>query len=117
MVITINKHEIKLGFGLYFLGRAQKKFDTDLQGLLESLIKNPISDMVDLMYLSAQCEAELDEVELPIKKRDLVEHLERVNDFDNSEGILAKWSKGFAESLNGYFLPKDDEKSEGSKKK
>ena len=116
MIIKIKGHDIKLGFGLYFLGRAQKKLDTNLNGLLTSLIKNPISDMVDLLWFSAQCEAELDEVELPIKKRDLVEHLEKTKDFDNDKGVLAKWSAKFIESIKGNFLPEDEGKEDVKKK-
>lgn len=116
MIIKIKDHDIKLGFGLYFLGKAQKANDTDLNGLLNSLIKNPISDMVDLMWYSAQCEAELDGVELPITKRDLVEHLETTNDFDNLDGYLSKFNAGIVETIKGHFLPEDDEKEEVKKK-
>lgn len=118
MVINIKGKEVKFGFGLYFLGKAQKHNDTDLNGLLQSLIKNPIADMVDLMYYSAKCEAELDDVELGISKRDFLEHLESVNDFTNTDGYLAKWSGNLVESIKGNFLPEDDTKAgEGSKKK
>ena len=117
MVIKVKGHDIKLGFGLYFLGKAQKKNDTDLQGLLKSLVKNPIADMCDLMWFSAVCEAELDEVELPIKKRDLIEFLEETKDFDNTEGILAKWSAKFTDTIRGNFLPKEESKDDGVKKK
>lgn len=117
MVIKIKNHDIKLGFGLYFIGKAQKNQDTDLHGLLSSLVKNPISDMVDLMWYSAQCEAELDEIELPIKKRDLVDHLEQTKDFDNVDGMLSKWSAKFIETIQGNFLPKEDEKGDVKKKK
>ena len=120
MVIKIKEHDIKFGFGLYFLGKTLKKQDTDLRGLLESLIKNPITvnaDMIDLMYFSAQCEAELDEVELPIKKRDLLEHLESIKDFDNDKGILSKWSAKFIETIQGTFLPEEEKDDDEVKKK
>ena len=117
MVVKIKEHDIKLGFGLYFLGKAQKKADTDLNGLLKSLIKNPISDMVDLMWYSAVCEAELDEVELPIKKRDLVEFLEETKDYDNTDGLLAKWSGKFTDTIRGNFLPKEEDDNKDVKKK
>lgn len=115
MVIQIKGFDIKLGFGLYFLGKAQKKNDTDLKGLLNLLIKNPIADMVDLIYYSAQCEAELDEVKLPINKRDLVEFLEETKDFDNVDGVLTKFNKEIIKTITGSFLPKDDEKGEDEK--
>ena len=118
MIIKVKGHDIKLGFGLYFLGKAQKENDTDLQGLLKSLAKNPIADMCDLMWFSAVCEAELDEVELPIKKRDLIEFLEQSKDFDNTEGILARWSKKFTDTIRGNFLPKEEVvEDDGVKKK
>lgn len=111
MIAEINGKKVKFGFGLYFLGKAQKKFNTDLNGLLKSLIKNPIADMVDLMYYSAVTEAELDEVELTITKREFLEYLEKTKDFQDFDGILAKWSGGLVESIKGNFLP-DEEPSE-----
>lgn len=115
---SINGNEISFGYGLYFLGKAQKEYDTDLNGLLKSLVKNPIADMVDLMYYSAKCEAELDEVKLPITKRQLLEHLEKKDDFNKEDGLLAKWSSGLMDTIRGNFLPNDDEdKQEGQKKR
>lgn len=105
MVVNIKGKDIKFGFGLYFLGKAMKDQNTDLQGILNSISKNPIADMVDLMYFSAKCEAELDDVKLQISKRDFLEHLEEVKDFQNTEGILAKWANAFVESIKGNFLP------------
>lgn len=109
MVLKINGQDVKFGFGLYFLGKAQKEQNTDLNGLLQSLVKNPISDMVDLMFYSAKCEAEIDEVELKITKRQFLTHLEETKDFDNTDGLLARWSNKFIETIKGNFLP------EGSK--
>jgi len=116
MVIKIKEHDIKLGFGLYFLGKAQKKNDTNLGGLLKSMGKDPIPEIVDLMFFSAQCEAELDEIDLPIKKRDFVEYLEDKKDFDDTEGVLAKWSSKFIKTIEGSFLPKEGN-DEGTVKK
>lgn len=110
MVVEINKHQIRFGFGLYFLGKAQKEKNTNIIGLLQSIINNPIADSVDLMFYSAKCEAELDEIKLPIKKRDFVEFLESKKDFDDENGILAQWSNGFVESIKGNFLPDENEK-------
>lgn len=119
MIIKIKGYNIKFGFGLYFLGKAQKENNTDLNGLLKSLAKNPIADMVDLMYYSAKCEAELDDVKLQITKRDLLNHLEEIKDFDNTDGHIAKWSSGLMESIKGNFLPENtetDEKEDDLKK-
>lgn len=117
MVLKIKGKDIRFGFGLYFLGKAQKENGTDLMGLLQSLQKNPISDMVDLMYFSAKCEAELDEKELEITKREFLEHLEETKDFHNTDGVIARWSKGLMETISGNFLPETKEKEDGIKKK
>lgn len=117
MVLKIKEKDVKFGFGLYFLGKAMKERDTDLKGLLESLSKNPIVDMVDLMYFSAKCEAELDEVGISITKREFLEHLEITDDFQNTEGLLAKWSNMFLESIKGNFLPEAKEEKEDEVKK
>ena len=111
MVIEINGKSVKFGYGLYFLGKAQKEHNTDLNGLLQSLVKNPIADMVDLMYFSAKCEAELDEVKLPITKREFLEFLENTGDFKKTDGLLAQWSNGLVESVKGYFLENDAEET------
>lgn len=112
MIIKIKDHDIKLGFGLYFLGKAQEARGTDLDGLLSYLIKNPISNPVDLMWLSAECEAELDEIELPIKKREFVNYLEETKDFDKTDGVLAKWMSKFTNTIKGNFLPKEENEDE-----
>lgn len=117
MVVKINGHDIKFGFGLYFLGKAQKEQNTDLSGLLQSLVKNPIADMVDLMFYSAKCEAEIDEVELKITKREFLTHLEQTKDFDNTDGVLAQWSNKFIETIKGNFLPEEKEVDQAAEKK
>ena len=109
MIANIKGHSIKFGYGLYFLGKAQKEHNTDLQGLLQSLLKNPIADMVDLMYYSAKCEAELDEVNLKITKREFLTHLEETKDFDDTNGLLAKWSNSLVGTIKGNFLPEESE--------
>lgn len=115
MEVKINDKTVKFGYGLYFLGKAQKQWNTDLQGLLQSIVKNPIADMIDLMYFSAKCEAELDDVGISLTKREFVEHLEKIKDFHNDQGVLATFVKGLVESIQGNFLPEQEE--EGSKKK
>lgn len=115
MTININDKNIKFGFGLYFLGKAQKENNTDLFGLLQSIVRNPVSDMVDLMYFSAKCEAELDEVELLITKRELLDFLEENNDFKNVDGYLSKWSKKLLGTIEGNFIPKEDEEDTDDK--
>jgi hypothetical protein len=117
MVLKIKGKDIKFGFGLYFLGKAQKENSTDLRGLLESLSKNPIADMVDLMYYSAKCEAELDEVKLDLTKREFLEHLEETKDFQNTDGLISQWSKGLMETIRGNFLPESKEEEGEVKKK
>ena len=117
MVIEIKAKEVKFSYGLYFLGKALKEYNTDLNGLLKSLIKNPISDIVDLMYFSAKCEAELDEVKVPVTKRQFLAYLEETKDFQNTDGILAKWSNGFVESIKGNFLPDETEEASDDVKK
>lgn len=117
MIVTIKGHNIKFGYGLYFLGKAMKQQDTDLQGLLSSISKNPIADIVDLMYFSAKCEAELDEVKLQITKRDFLDYLEETNDFKNDQGLIAMWANSFTESLKGNFLPEVEENSNANEKK
>lgn len=109
MILNIKGNDIKFGYGLYFLGKAQKENNTDLNGLLQSLVKNPIADMVDLMYYSAKCEAELDEVKLSISKRDLLDYLEQNNDFNNADGALSKWSAKLVESVKGLFTVNETE--------
>jgi hypothetical protein len=103
MIIDINGHDIKFGFGLYFLGKAQKEQNTDLSGLLQSLVKNPIADMVDLMFFSAKCEADLDEVKLQITKREFLDFLESNNDFQKTDGYLAQWSTKLVDSVKIMF--------------
>ena len=117
MLINIKGKDVKFGFGLYFLGKAMKNQDTDLQGILTSISKHPIADMVDLMYFSAKCEAELDNVELQISKRDFLEHLEATNDFKNTDGLLAEWANKFTESLKGNFLPENEEEQTANDEK
>lgn len=122
ILIRIKEVDIKFGFGLYFLGKAQKERDTDLSGLLQSLAKNPVADTVDLMYLSAVVEAELDGVKLQLTKREFLDYLESIEDFKNTEGIIAQWSKGLMETIKGNFLPDEPnedvaEKEDDVKKK
>lgn len=116
MTIDINGNTVKAGFGLYFIGKAQEKYDLDLLGLLTAVAKHPVAKMVDLMWFSIQCEAELDEVEVPIKKRALLEHLENTKDFENEKGVIATWGAKFTESIRGNFIPEDEEIEEGEKK-
>jgi len=117
MIIKIKGIDVKFSVGLYFLGKAQKEYNTDLQGLLNSLIKNPLADMVDLMYYSAKCEAQLDDIEVPITKREFVSYLEDSNDFQKTDGVLAEWSKKFVESIRGNFLPENEEVTADGEKK
>ena len=117
MVLNIKEKDVRFGLGLYFLGKCLKEFDTDLNGLLKSLVKNPISDMVDLMYFSAKCEAEIDGIKLELTKREFLEHLEATKDFQNTEGLLATWSNAFVESIKGNFLPETKEEEGEVKKK
>jgi len=116
MEVTINDKKVRFGYGLYFLGKAQKQWDTDLQGLLESIVKNPIADVIDLMYFSAKCEAELDEIGVSITKREFIEYLESTGDFQKEDGVLAKYIKGLVESVKGNFLPDEKESTEPKKK-
>lgn len=109
MRIEISGKEILLGHGLYFLGKAQKKYDTDLMGLLENIKKNPIADCVDLMYYSAECEAELDGHNIEITKREFLEHLEKTDAFKSMDGILSSWVQELINSIKGHFLPEDVE--------
>jgi len=108
MILKIKDKDVKFGFGTYYLGKALKENNTDISGLLESISKNPIADMVDLMYFSAKCEAELDDVKVPITKREFVDFLEETKDFKNDDGVLSKWSKALIESIRGNFLPEED---------
>jgi len=112
MTVTINGHDVKFGFGLYFLGKAQKEFNVDLNGLLNSLMINPIADMIDLMYYSAKCEAELDEVKLQVSKREFLTFLEETKDFKKTDGILAEWSNKFVDNIKGNFLPEVEEEAD-----
>ncbi len=111
MTINIKGHSVKFGVGLYFLGKAQKENDTDLGGLLQSIAKNPVADMVDLMYYSAKCEAELDDINIPISKRDFLEFLEENDDFKNTDGHLAKWSNDLVKSVKVMFAENDKEEA------
>ena len=117
MILKINNKDFKFGYGLYFIGKCLKENDTDLNGLLKSLVKNPITDMVDLMYFSAKCEADLDGVKLELTKRELLEYLEETKDFQNIDGLLATWSNAFVESIKGHFLPTETKEEEGEVKK
>ena len=119
MKINIKGDDIKFGFGLYFLGRAQKERNQDLGELLNSVAKNPLSDAVDLMWMSAKIEAELDEVTLPIKKRDFIDYLDETEDFKKNDGLIATWANSFIETIKGNFLPEveDDGKGDDIKKK
>ena len=112
MILKINNKDIKLGYGLYFLGKAIKERETDIIGLLNGINKYPISEVVDLMYFSAKCEAELDETILPISKRDLLNFLEANNDFTDDKGNIAKFSKGLVDSIQEHFLPHSKEVAE-----
>ncbi len=109
MTTEINGKKVLLGHGLYFLGKAQKKWDTNLMGLLDSISKNPISDSVDLMYYSIECEAELDGVKVDVTKREFLEHLESDNSFKSIDGLLSKWVNELIECIKGNFLPEEKE--------
>lgn len=117
MVLEINNKEVSFGYGLYFLGKAIKKNDTDLSGLLQSLVKNPLSDMVDLMFFSAQCEAEIDGVDLNITKREFLVFLDSTDDFKHLDGALAKWSKKLLETIQGSFTVDNEDLKESSEEK
>lgn len=120
MVININGKDVGFSYGLYFLGKAMKQKNVDLNELLTGLLKNVLSEAVDLMYYSAVCEAEIDGVEVPITKREFLNYLEKEKDFLNSSGAIAKWSKGLTETISGNFLPENTEseaEGEGLKKK
>lgn len=108
MILKINDKDVKFSFGLYFLGRAMKKNDTDLKGLLVDIAKNPISDVVDLMYFSAKIEAEIDETKLDLTKREFLKFLEDNNEFNKNDGVINQWANGLQETVKGYFLPNND---------
>ena len=113
----INNKEVNFTFGLYFLGKAQKEFNTDLNGLLQNIAKNPLSDITDLMYYSIKCSAELDEIKPEISKREFVEHLETNSEYAKEDGIIKQWTDKFIESIKGHFLPNDNETEDTESKK
>ena len=112
MLIQIKEHSIKFSFGLYFLGKAQSHYNTDLGGLLKSLKTN--ADIIDLMFLSAKTESYLDEKDFPITRREFVEY------FINSKNAIEeikKWELQFVEDIKGHFLPDNEDNKEDEVKK
>lgn len=112
----INNKEVEFSFGLYFLGKAQKEFNTDLKGLLENIIKNPLSEVADLMYYSIKCNCEIDEVELPITKREFISFLELGGEYGKKDGIIKQWTDKLLVTIKGTF-EMEDEGNEGVDKK
>ena len=112
MVINIKEHDIKFGFGLYFLGKAQSHNNVDLNGLLQGLKNN--TDIIDLMFLSAKTEAYLDEIDFPLTRREFVEFFTTGKD---SLKLIKEWELQFVEDIKGHFLPENkDEKGDEVKK-
>ena len=109
MKLIIDGKEVNFTFGLYFLGKAQKEFKTDMHGLLNGIVENPLADITDLMYFSLKCNAEIDEIEVPFTKRFFVEYLENNKEYAKEDGIIKKWADAFIESIRGHFLPKEKE--------
>lgn len=103
MTINIDGNEIKFGFGLYFIGKAQSFFDTDLKGLLTRTKNN--MDVAELMYISAKSEAFLDEKPFSYSIRDWISLFE--TDKVGNE-VLTDWQTVFIDSIKGHFLPEDN---------
>ena len=116
MTLEINGNTIEFSYGLYFLGKAQKQRKQDMVEMLNDMATN-ISDSVDLMYLSAEIECELNNSQMPITKKEFVDFLEKENDFKNTEGYLAKWAKELLKTVKGHFLPEQEGSSDDVKKK
>ena len=119
MKIEVKGVNVDLSFGLYFLGKVLKKYDSDLVTFLALLQKNPLAEFVDVMYFCIECNADLDGIKPPITKREFVNFLQDNDDFNNKEGVLANFSKGLITSINGHFTPnqEDENDSEEVKKK
>jgi hypothetical protein len=107
MKVDINGKQIKFGFGLYFLGKAQSHFNKDLGSLLTGL-KNRV-DIVDLMYVSAKSEAYLDDEPFEYTKREWVKLF---IDDNVSDDTITQWETKFAESIKGLIPILDEDKND-----
>lgn len=108
MIAEIKGKKVKFTVGLYFLGEAQAELNMNIDELIRAVINNPSKYLLDLMFISARVEAELDEKPCPITKRDLVEWLDESDDFAKNDGIGAEFSNKLVKSLTKH-LPKPEE--------
>ena len=116
MKADINGKEIGFSHGLYFIGKAQKELGKDLFELVDELGKNTLSFLPDLMYLSIKVDAELDDKQPLIKKREFIEYLENSKDLSDAEGIGARFISEFSKSIK-VNLPVNEDDGDGVKKK
>ena len=116
MKAEINGKEIGFSNGLYFIGKAQRELGYDLFQLVEELGKNTLSFLPDLMWLSIRVDAELDDKQPAISKREFIEYLENSKDLSDDKGIGARFVKSFSDSIK-VNLPVEESGGEDVKKK
>ena len=115
MKADINGKEIGFSNGLYFIGKAQQQLGKDLFQLVEELGKNTLSFLPDLMWLSIKVDAELDDKQPSITKREFNEYLENSKDLSNNEGIGARFVSEFSNSIKTN-LPQEETGDDVKKK-
>lgn len=117
MKFEINGQEIGFSHGLYFIGKAQEVFKKDLFELVGTLGSNTLSFLPDLMYLSLKVDAELDDKEPKISKREFIEWIETTKDLANDKGLGAKFVSEFTKSIKSNLPEEKVEAEEDVKKK
>jgi len=115
MKANIKGNEIGFSNGLYFIGKAQEELGKDLFQLVEALGNNTLSFLPDLMWLSIKVDAELDDKQPLISKREFIEYLETAKDLSDDKGIGARFISEFSNSIKTN-LPQVEDKDEVKKK-
>ena len=115
MKANINGKEVGFSYGLYFIGKAQEETGKELYEIVNSLSKNALSLIPDLMYLSISIDAQLDGKKPAITKREFIEWMESEKDLAKDDGLASQFIQSFTETIKDN-LPKDDVDGEIKKK-
>jgi len=99
IALKINQRELDFTFGLGFLGEALEVLDTDIEGVLLKVNKNPFKTVPILMFQSAKYSLELDGKEVDFTLADMVEWIEKDGALTDKNKSVISFLSSFTNSL------------------
>jgi hypothetical protein len=109
-IITVHKTKFNFHFGMGFLGELLDDLDTDIEGVMEKVNKNPFKMIPIIMFGAAKYGFERKDEECKYTLYDFIDFI------DADGGIQAKSVQKFLEAFTNSVI-KDVPKEEGTAKK